>query len=186
MTCIIGLIKEGVGYIAGDMCVSYGDSEKITTTSKVFNNNGVLIGCCGSLRVINCINNGMSLKSIVTTAEDVEDLAFGFVEELIRVGLKYKFIKSNDGELELPGNSDILLIWDSKIVMVGSDLSYIVLKDPYAAIGMPDHAEGMLAANYKKDPIKNISLAMEMAAKSNSGVSKEHTVLSEEQLYESY
>ena len=81
----------------------------------------------------------------------------------------------------MPDDSDILIVYDGKIALVGSDLSYIILKEPYAAIGVADHAEGTLSANFKKDPYKNISLAIKAASKSNAGVSVEHTVLEEEQ-----
>tara|TARA_R110000823_G_scaffold241207_1_gene365971 strand:+ start:5859 stop:6422 length:564 start_codon:yes stop_codon:yes gene_type:complete len=182
MTLILAVIKDGIGYMAGDMCVTQGNSEKLTTTEKVFEKSGVLIGCCGSFRVINCIYNKLNLKHIVNTAIDVDDLAFAFCDELHRLGVKHGFLKITDSEAELAGGSEILLVYKNSIISVGQDLSYVVLTTPYAAIGVPDHAEGVIFSGYKKsDPHKLIDKAMKLTASANAGVSTDYILLQEEQ-----
>ena len=166
--------------MAGDMCATIDTSEKIVTNSKIFSIDGVLFGFCGSFRLINVMYHCLQVESSIRKSTNADDFAFNLCTKILEVGDKHKIIVYENGQALLPGSSQILVVYDGKIILVGSDLSYVILKDTHASIGVADHAEGYLAKDFK-NPTRAIDRAMKVAARSNSSVSEDYYIMQEEQ-----
>lgn len=185
MTCIVALIKDNIGYIAGDKCASQGNAEKLASNLKVFNNQGVLLGFCGSWRLINVVRHDLDLEELITSSKSVEKFAFLLANKLMELAFEYKLIIKEDDQHSLPDESECLVVYRNKIIRIHSDFSYIVLEDRYASIGMPEHAEGILStvrANSNAPTL--IRKAIKETSKSVSGVSNDLVILTEEQTSE--
>lgn len=181
MTCIIALIRDEIAYIAGDKCATQGVSESLIKNKKVFNKHGVLIGSCGSFRIINILQ-ALDIRQVLLNSRGVENFAFDFSNYLLNTCEEHKAIVLDNGEPRMVGDSEVLVIYRNNIILIGVDFSYIILDRDFAAIGIPNHALGALESSKIKDPEKLIAKAMSIAAKNNSSVSEEYDLLMEDQL----
>lgn len=176
------MVKDGKGYIAGDMCVSDSQFQKNALNPKVFKKHGVLIGAAGSWRVINALYHALNVSKIIDKSESITEFAWNFSNAVMNLADEHGFLcrdGSEGSEVFMP-DSEILVIFANKIIRVHTDFSYVILDDNYCAIGMPDHAEGVLSNSINK-PEKCIKKAMAAAAKYSLGVSKEYIMLEEDQ-----
>lgn len=55
MTCIVGLIEQGVIYLGGDSISVSSYNKTLNRDSKVFQRNGLLLGTCGHIRLRNLL-----------------------------------------------------------------------------------------------------------------------------------
>ena len=181
MTCVIATIKNNVGYIAGDKCASAGTSEKLVKNSKIFKKTNVLLGVCGSFRLINIINNELDMVPVLMSSMTVEEFSFNLANTLLDMCEERKCLVYENGEAYLPSESEVVVIFRNNIITIHSDFAYTISEDDYVAIGIPEHAEGFIEAKKGSDPMKVIKSAMAIAAKNNSSVSREYDLLMEKQ-----
>lgn len=172
MTCIIALIKDGIGYMAGDRCASQGTSEKLVINKKVFNKRGVLVGVCGSFRLINIIEQ-MEIRPVIAASRTLEDFCFNFCNHLINNLDNNKALSSDENTASMPGDSEVVVVYRNNIIHIGSDFGYTILDGSILSIGVPEHAEGFLQNVKSSDVHKTIKKCMKYVSKNNSNVSEE-------------
>lgn len=160
MTCIIGMVSKGKVHMGADSLASNNFTKTVMKESKVFENGEFLIGCCGSIRMMNL----MKWKFSPPTVKDGDDLhkfmCTEFVSKLRECLKENGFgITTNDWK-----GGYFLVGIKGRLFQVQSD--FLVIESDCIAIGSGEyHALGCLygLAGTDLSPKKSILKALEAA-----------------------
>lgn len=177
MSCAIGYSSNGKVYIGVDsICVSEENLFMLRRKdTKIFTFNKALVAFVGSWR------NGQILKYELNDIhfkykvdDEMKYLVKSYVPDVINTMNKYSCsIDSKDGMLF---NSEILIGWNGKLFIIGSDFQVIEISENFASIGCGDtFATGFLTAlEYYSDkkllPEEKIRITLENVEKNYGSV----------------
>jgi len=173
MTCIIGLEENGKAYIGGDSAAVNGYDVRQTSISKVFRNDGLIMGYTSSFRM------GQLLEFMGVPPHDgeIDDdyMVNKFVEE-VRKNFKekgYTTIKENNER----GGVFIVGI-GSKIYTVEADFQVQRYSDGLSSIGCgQDYAYGAMMALKNEEPTERIRRSLEIVSYYSLAVTPPFTIL---------
>lgn len=162
MTCIVGLVHEGVCWLGGDSAVTKGYEITAMRTAKVFRNGDVLLGVTGSLRMAQITR--YTFRPPAANYKDPEHyLATEFLDALRSCYTAGGFIRKNNNLDEIDGA--ILLGYRGRLFEIGPNLGLLEPERAYHAVGSgAEHAHGALYATEGHPPETRIRLALEAAA----------------------
>jgi predicted heme/steroid binding protein len=168
MSVVIGLKQDGKVYMAADSYAGADHKAVTLADPKMFRKRDMIIGVCGSVRVIDVISSDFTpptkgpRKKIATYMKiDVVNALFDCLE---RNGL----LVDNQEEGVNTFNGEILIGYNGELYDIDSSFACSAYQEHFAGIGSAsDIALGSLAttARYKMKPENRLILALEIAEK---------------------
>ena len=133
MTCIIGLLSDGVAYIGGDSCGSNGWTEEDCAHSKVFRVGDFVIGGTTSFRMLDLLEYSLTIpEKRPWTDEDLEKFMRTAFVNAVRSCLKDGGFATKKSEAELGGT--FLVGYKGHLWRVQNDYS-IITRTKYDSVG---------------------------------------------------
>lgn len=176
MTCIVGLVEDGVVYLGADSAGS--NPSQITTRldKKIFRIGEMLFGCCGSFRMTQLLRHGLILPEHPDDLSIDDYMVLKFIEGARTVfeagGYMRKFNESEWG-------GDFLVGYRGHLYHIESDFQVGESAALYDACGNGDDvALGVLYATAGMRPHQRIKLALEASEYHNVGVRAPFHILS--------
>lgn len=174
MTCIVGLVHDGITYIGADSLGSNGYSKTVRKDKKVFklkDTDNALLGYTSSFRMGQLL---MYAGGLIDARDepniDHEYIVTKFVPNITRLFENGGYGRNNSGE---KSGGVFLLGYKDKLYKIDSDYQVGESFDSYEACGSGEYfALGSLATteNAKVTPIERIRLALQTASKFSTGV----------------
>ncbi|WP_019012215.1 hypothetical protein [Deinococcus aquatilis] len=163
MTLIVGLIHDGIPYLASDSCSSNGYTYNLTAGSKLFVNGGLSIGYTSSFRMAQLLEYSFAPPKRPKDTPALTYLARDVVPSLRKLFKEggYGTVTHNE---ETGGQ--FLVVLDEQLFTVQSDFSVSAWREPFAAVGSGEQAAlGALWATdgLKLPPEQRLLLALEAA-----------------------
>lgn len=148
MTCIVGIVNEGIVYIGGERAASDGSSILSSTRPKVGGRNGWIYGYAGSYGI-------GQLLDYILLPEHTDD-----VYKTLRLEVVEKYKEAIESFSKADDETDILIGRDGQLFEFStSDWSVIEIKE--TAIGSGGtFALGSLYTSIDKNPIERVGLAL--------------------------
>jgi ATP-dependent protease HslVU (ClpYQ) peptidase subunit len=181
MTCIVGLIENGVTYIGGDSLGSNGVSKVSRKDKKVFklkDTNNAILGYTSSFRMGQLL---MYATGLIDKRDEPdinhEYLVTKFVPNITKVFEGGGYAKSKDGEKR---GGTFLFGYKSKLYKIESDFQVGESFDNYDACGCgEDFALGSLKSteNLSLSPEERIRIALQAASKFSVGVAPPYYII---------
>ncbi|WP_226035776.1 hypothetical protein [Aquibacillus saliphilus] len=174
MTCIVGLVFNGVTYIGGDSLGSNGYSKTVRKDTKVFklkDTNKAVVGYTSSYRMGQLL---MYAKGLIDSRDepniDHEYLVTRFIPNTIKLFEDGGYSKNSSGEKT---GGSFLLGYGDRLYQVSSDFQVGESIDGYDACGSGEEfALGSLKTteNSNMSPEERIHLALQAATKFSTSV----------------
>jgi ATP-dependent protease HslVU (ClpYQ) peptidase subunit len=172
MTCIVALEHEGTVWVGGDSAGIDGLSICNRADEKVFINENLIMGFCGSFRIGQLLRYSLEVpEQSVKQTDDMEYLVNDFVDA-VRELLNEKGAAKKENELE-EHESSFIVGFKGKIYVVEEDYQVGRPRENYAAVGCGAQiALGALYAtrNSNMQPQDRLRVALEAAAEYSAGV----------------
>lgn len=178
MTCIVGLLKDGVVYMAGDHIATDGYCNEVQKRSKVFRNGDFIIGYTESFRMGQILEHKWEPPKLKKGTKDVTSyIVKSVIPSLIECFDKNKFIRSVSDSDSATKRSisgqvyggEFLLGYKNHLYKVESDFSVLECVNNYDAVGAgEEYAKGALFAFYQTtncDPVLFLKGALLSAEK---------------------
>lgn len=175
MTCIVGLVSEGITYMGGDSSASDGYTVDAIATPKVFKTGEYLIGWCGSFRFAQIIQYMTGFTS--PSGRDID--AFMAVEFAAEIR---KSLKTNKYDVK-KNESDLLVGLRGRLYRLQTDFSIIRVRTSYDVIGSgTDVALGALHALHPYDiaPRERVMAALKAATVHGPFIRGPYTIITSE------
>ena len=181
MTCVVGLVQDNTIYIGGDSLASDEKGTAIVgrADEKVFINDHVIMGFCGSFRVGQLLRHALTVPNQPTKQED--DMAYmviDFVDALRTLQKEKGSMKKEDEEETHP--AELMVGYRKQLYIVGGDFDVGRPLDNYYAIGAGAQiAFGSMHATkgLVLDPRRRIEMALEAAEMYDAAVRRPFTIL---------
>ena len=168
MTCIVGLVHEGVVYIGGDSAGVAGLSLTVRADEKVFRNSDFLMGFTTSFRMGQLLRYSLKPPRRHPDDDIHQYMVVDFVNA-VRGCLKAGGYASKEDEVESGGT--FLVGYAGHLFTVNSDYQVGIPEDGYAAVGSAqDIARGSLFATQGQEPRSRVLTALQAAERFNAGV----------------
>ncbi len=183
MTCIVGLVHEGVTYIGGDSLGSNGHSKTVRKDQKVFHLKDIknaVVGYTSSFRMGQLLMYGTGLIDNRDTHEkdiDHQYLVTKFIPNVIKLFEDGGYSKSISGEKK---GGCFLLGYKDKLYQIESDFQVGQSALYYDACGSGEEfALGSLHSTEGTEltPIERIHKALQAATQFSVGVAPPYTIL---------
>ena len=160
MSCIVGIENKGKVFIGADSAAANDEEIRIRRDPKIFINDYLLIAACGSIRVLQCLKEGLWIPSRDLTS--IEE-----VIESMRIHLtSLNTITNSDGIDSFESN--LLIGFRGGLYEILSDFQICEAVEGYTASGAGKcYALGSLfetRKNPKMGPKKRIQHALEVAS----------------------
>lgn len=166
MTCIVGFETEKGVIMGGDSCAANGWNYSILSTKKVFKVDNFLIGCTGSLRVLQLLRYKLSVEKPQTT-DDLKYMATTFVDS-IKDLFKREAVVYIDKSIETISGNAFLIGYNKKLYKIWSDFQVSPSNIPYAAAGSgEEYALGSLYSTDYSSFSKEQRLLLSLQASAN-------------------
>jgi len=185
MTCIVGLvdkIKNNV-MIGGDSASSAGANVYIRRDAKVFENNGFVIGCTSSFRMIQLLRFSFKPPEVKSEKDIYEYMCTDFINEVRTCFKDGGYLqKYTDGDEK---GGTFLVAYKNRLFKVESDFQVAENLNGMDACGCgQDFALGSLFSldNHKTSTEQKILKALESAEFLSSGVSRPFILISTKSL----
>lgn len=168
MTCIAGLIDNGVIYMGSDSAGVAGYEMQRRADPKVFLNNGFIIGFTSSFRMGQLLRYSFTPPARKENQELFAYMVTDFVDS-VRECLKqggYARVENNEdfGGTFLVGHK-------GKLFVIDSDFQVGEMLEPYAAVGCGQaYALGSLYSTDGKEPMERLQNALAAAEMFSAGV----------------
>lgn len=169
MTCIVGVAAKGKVWMGGDSCGSNEETWQVVPEPKVFERAGMLIGACGSFRLIDLLKYTWEIPDYPVGMDYDRYMRTSFIKSLEAL----EFGK------ELPG--DILVGYAGKLYHILTDYAVVGAPNWGMAIGTGGYsARGSLYTTRKGSmtPRLRVLTALEASSNVEMGVTPPFTVLS--------
>jgi ATP-dependent protease HslVU (ClpYQ) peptidase subunit len=183
LTCIVGLVHEGVTYIGGDSLGSNGHSKTVRNDKKVFHLkdiNNAIAGYTSSFRMGQLLMYGKGLIDSRDTYEkdiDHEYLVTKFIPNLIDLFEKGGYSRNNSGEKK---GGNFLFAYKDKLYQIESDFQVGESSLKYDACGSGEEfALGSLHSTEgtKYSPQERIRKALQAASQFSVGVAPPYYIV---------
>lgn len=185
MTCIVGLVDNGITYLGGDSLGSNGWSKTVYTQRKVFHSEDtkeLIIGLSGTfnfqaLEYEKLLNETKLLKGEI----DRKYLITEFIPNLKTIVNKYNSNKNKDGLDQMEGS--LLFGYKDTLFEIQCDYSLLESTNKYLSCGSGEYfALGSLASTegMSLKPIERIHKALQAASKFDSGVAPPFYIINTE------
>lgn len=177
MTCIVGLIDNGITYLGGDSCGSNGYNGDTYRQPKVFHckdTNNAVIGYTSSFRMGQLLMYAKDLFDELSISKDEinhEYLVTRFIPNVQKVFSNGGFEENKNG---IKSSGEFLLGYKHKLYNIQDDYSVLESMNNYDACGCgQDYALGSLKTTegLKLSPVERIHEALQSASKFSVGVS---------------
>ena len=169
MTCIVGLVHEGVVYIGGDSAGVGGMSLTVRADEKVFQNGEFLMGFTTSFRMGQLLRYSLKPPRRHPDDDIHQYMVVDFVNA-VRECLKAGGYASKEDEVESGGT--FLVGYAGHLFTVNSDYQVGIPEDGFAAVGSgQDISRGALFATQgQATPRDRVLTALRSAERFNAGV----------------
>ena len=168
MTCIVGLVHEGVVYIGGDSAGVDGMSLTVRADEKVFQNGEFLMGFTTSFRMGQLLRYSLKPPCRHPDGEINQYMVVDFINA-VRECLKAGGWASKMEETERGGT--FLVGYSGHLFTVDSDYQVGIPEDGFAAVGSgQDIARGSLFATQGQEHRSRVLTALRSAERFNAGV----------------
>ncbi|WP_405101701.1 hypothetical protein [Oceanobacillus sp. FSL H7-0719] len=181
MTCIVGLVENGVTYIGGDSLGSNGYSKTVRKDAKVFklkDTNNAIVGYTSSFRMGQLL---MYASNLIDKRDepniDHEYLVTKFVPNVIKLFEDGGYSKNNSGE---KSGGSFLLGYKGNLYKIESDFQVGESIDSYDACGSGEEfALGSLKTTEGLgfSPEERVRLALQAASKFSTSVAPPHRIV---------
>ena len=146
MTCIVGMLKDGVVYMAGDHIGTDGYDVEIQRRSKVFRNREFVVGYTSSFRMGQILEHVWTPPKQPKSCKDLTEYMVKYVvPSLIKVFDDEKFIQ-NSGDAKRSGQAfggEFLIGYKGHLFKIQSDFAVLECTYPFDSIGAgEDFAKG--------------------------------------------
>lgn len=180
MTCIVGLERGGVVYMAGDSASVGGLDIAISAHPKVFLNGPMLMGYTTSWRMGQLLQYAVQIPDHPPWLSDMKYLVVDFIDAVRECFEEKGYLRSRDGE-EVRGGT-FLLGYRGKLYYVSDDFQVSPYTCGYASCGCGDTiALGVLyelTTNHPKlKPETVLERALDAAVTHSAGVARPYTML---------
>lgn len=170
MTCIVGLVEDGVIYMGGDSAAVGGLSIETRADPKVFVNGPMIFGFTSSFRMGQLLQYALQIPEQLPSKTDMAYLVTDFMDAIRALYQNHGFMgKSEDRE----DGGTFLLGYRGTLYKVGDDFQVACVAHPYDAVGCGgDIALGALHAmtGMKRAPPAKIRAALAASAEFSAGV----------------
>lgn len=170
MTCIVGLINNKKVYLGGDSAGVSGRSISYRKDSKVFKNNGFVMGFTSSFRMGQLLRYKFIPPKYNTNDDLFEYMVCEFVEK-VRTVLKEGGYNIKDKDQDAGGT--FIVGYNGRIFQIQSDYQVSEEEQEYTSVGCGvDLALGSLFSteNFDMGPKDRLALALDSAQKFSAGV----------------
>lgn len=134
MTCIVGLIEDGIIYMGGDSATCDGGSVQIINGSKVFKRDDFLFGISGSPRMADVLKYNFEIPfKEYKDQNDLEFLHKFFIPEL-RTALSVNGVLNNENEF-LSSDSWVLIGYNCRLFLMDNRFHLGENRLKYNAVG---------------------------------------------------
>jgi ATP-dependent protease HslVU (ClpYQ) peptidase subunit len=179
MTCIIGLLDNGVAYMGADSFGSNGYVGQVYKNKKVFKldkHKDILMGYTTSFRMGQLLQYSESLFDELNLLKD--DIDEKYMVNKFIPNVKKLFKQGEYGKPETGGN--FLLTFKDKLYEIQDDFSILEPKDKFVSVGCGENfAMASLTTSQETDktPIERITDALIIAEKYATGVRRPFYIL---------
>ena len=168
MTCIVGLVHEGVVYIGGDSAGVAGLSLTVRADEKVFQNGEFLMGFTTSFRMGQLLRYSLKPPRRYPDDDINQYMVVDFINA-VRECLKSGGWASKNEETERGGT--FLVGYSGYLFTIEGDYQVGQLEDGFAAVGCGDDiALGALFATQGQEPRSRVLTALRSAERFSAGV----------------
>lgn len=162
MTCVVGVVKDGIVYMGADSAESAGWSIR-DTDQKIFKVGEFLIGQSGSVRAGQLVQYMMSVERQSARTDDMCYMVMVFAESVRTVQKEHG--KANIESNKEDSNLELLIGYRGNLYRLYGDYTIRSCKNGFDAIGSGgDFAVGVLAALSDLSPKKRIRKALKISA----------------------
>lgn len=179
MTCVAGLVDNGVVWMAADAFVEYG-AVHTKTDRKIFRKKNLLIGSAGTFRTSVALRFRFHPPQKPWRMDDYEYIATLFEEALFECVYEHSDAEYNeDGDPVY--NSEFLVGYRGSLYIIRSDRSVGKVIEQFSAIGSGEIAARAAFAVRREDtdfcdPIEDLVYCLRFADKAVSNVQKSFRV----------
>lgn len=177
MTCIVGVIKEGHVWMAGDLMGSNGYTHKVYPDTKVFQNGEFIFGYCGSFRVGQILQYNWEQPPRMEGMTDREYLQLDVIESFRTTLANYGVGEFREGEHQ---GGNFLIGYRGGLYEMQPNFS-ILKNEDFASIGSgsyhADAALKVLTEDEDFDPAYVLQKAIQTASYFTNSVSEECTIV---------
>ena len=169
MTCIVGLVEDGIIYFGGDSVAVNSYSKTVKRDPKVFKKGDMLFGTCGSVRMRQLLRYRLDIP-VYTGGDLMEYLVNDFIDAVRQCFKQEGFAREEKGREE---GGKFLLGFQRELFYVDHEYDIGRLADPYHAIGCADDiALGSLysTAHGGFEPLQRLEIALRAAEYHNTDV----------------
>jgi len=173
MTCIAGLVEDGVVYLGGDGAASTDTDKYAISNPKVFMNKNFLIGYSASFRMGQLLQYKFVPPKHRKSKNDLAYLTTDFIDYI-----KICFSNNEFDESNADVGGDFLLGYKGNLYSIENTLHVLKSIHNFNAIGSgSSYAIGSMFSTKGQDPIKRIKMALDVASAFSPGVSPPFTIL---------
>ena len=169
MTCIVGIVVPGGVVIGADSAGVGGLDIQNRKDTKVFKNEGLVIGCTTSFRMIQLLQYQLHPPKRHPDTDPMKYMVTDFVEPVRTCFRNGGFITVKDG---VENGGTFLVGMADRLFCVDSDFQVAERAEGFDAVGCGNsYALGALAAlDANLDPKQRVQRALEAAAQFSAGV----------------
>jgi len=167
MTCIIGKLHDGKVYMAGDSAASGTSDRLIFAHQKVFRMGDMLIGVCGSNRVLQLIRYELELSRSQNEGEPDEQYLVKVFAKEVQALFASRNITGKDGSDEETFYGGVLIGYHGRLYHMFHNYQLDQYRQDYGAMGSgAPYALGAYAALKQRedDPTALLCGSLEIAA----------------------
>lgn len=178
MTCIAGIVDQGIVWIGGDSAGVAGLSLMIRADEKVFRNDGMTFGFTTSFRMGDILRYQMLIPTRDANEDPRAYMVRKFIPVLRTVLREQGWLKKNNDREE---GGTFLVGFAGRLFIVEDDLQVGEASDGYTAIGCAhDVAKGAIYTSQGQPAEVRIRTALLAAERHSAGVRGPFVILSSE------
>ncbi len=170
MTCIAGVVKNGVVYLGADSCGSDDSYNKTQRKDvKIFKRGEFVIGYTSSYRMGQIIQYDLKIPRIMKNEKDLQKwMVIKFIPALRKCLKKGGFAKTKEGE---DTGGTFLIGFRGRLFCIEDDFQVGESADECNAVGCGDsYAKGSFYSTRTLPPGHRVKMALEAAAHCSGGV----------------
>lgn len=180
MTCIAAIVEDGSVWVGGDAAGTYEDTwlQQTGLETKVWKSGEVVIGGCGSFRIMQLLRHKMVMPAVPDDVDELEYLVGDFVDAMRDAlsdgGALTIWDETSTEEMD---ESGYIVAVRGRIFEIYSDFGVGEFEDGFVAIGCGrQFALGSMYSTVGK-PKKRVKLALTAAEHFSAGVRGPFTIM---------
>lgn len=163
MTCIVGLIENGIAYMGGDSALSMGWTRDTLSMRKIFNVNRFMIGFCGDWRMANIMQHHLNIAPQMKGESDEHYVVVALIDNIRHTAKEMGQSTIDKNHESISGS--FLVAYKGQLYSIGSDFSVAtVTGNLYACGSGAEVALGAMVALSSMEPKARIKRALEISA----------------------